>query len=312
MAVEATGTATPQGTPSAPPTNAGVDPSKTSGARAVTAPFQITSLQNRDRWFKGLFYSAHGVGKTQLGASAVDVEWMNDVLFISAESGEETLYDNPYIENLDRLHTIKVTNFKQVAHIQEFLRAYCSARDRNDVPTMRKLWLQVTGLEAEEPPRFKTVIIDSLTEVEVYCVYQLLNIDIASGKVGEDIDTAGWPEFRKNNEMVKLLVRAYRDLPMHVIFLCAQNFTQDEQKRYHYAPALTGKLASQVQGFVDMVGWITTGAAGEDGVAPRRMFVQPVSGGPKFDAKNRKAVYKGAWFDNPSMKSIMLAIGMTK
>src|SRR5690606_20279669 len=140
------------------------------------APFQITSLQNRDRWFKALIYGAHGSGKTQLAASSVDVDFMNDVLMISAESGEETLYDNPYIENIDRIYTIKVTKFMQVAQIQEFLRAYCSARDRNDVPTMRKLWLQASGIDAPEPPRFRTVIIDSLTEVEAYCVYQLLNI----------------------------------------------------------------------------------------------------------------------------------------
>ena len=127
--------------------------------------------------------------------------------------------------------------------------------------------------------------------------------------ISGDIDTAGWPEFRKNNEMVKMLCRAFRDLPMHVIFICAEQWSQDEHKRYHYTPALTGKLSSQVQGFMDIVGWIVPGPVPEGKEeAPRRVYIQPVGGTggmPKFDAKNRRPVYTKAYFDDPSMDSIM-------
>ncbi len=311
--VDVAGSAIPAGAKPAAQVGAGADPTKATQFKPVAAPFQITGMQERDRWFKGLFYGKHGAGKTELAGTAVDCDMMNDVIMIDAEAGDMTIYDSPRIKHPERLHHIRATTFKQVALIQEFLKAYCSARDRGDKATMLKLYRQVTGdTDRVEPPNYRTVIIDSLTEVEVYCVYQLLNISIEGNNIGDDIDTAGWPEFRKNNEMVKLLVRAFRDLPMHVIFLCAESYTQDEQKKHHYAPALTGKLASQVQGFVDMVGYIVVGPSDGTKEAPRRVYIQPISGGAKFDAKNRRSVYAKPFFDDPSMQSIMKDIGLLK
>jgi hypothetical protein len=307
--VEVAGSAIPGAKPAAP-NAAPSDPSKTSGAAKVSAPFQITAMKDRDRWLKMIIYGKHGAGKTELAGSAVDVPQMRDVVMIDAESGDMTLHDSTRIKNPDLMHHIRVTSFSQVAYVQEFLKAYCSARDRGDIKTMSKLYFQVTGVQTDTPPNYRTVIVDSLTEVEVYCVYQLLKINPESTHIGDDIDTAGWPEFRKNNEMVKLMVRAFRDLPMHVIFVCAESYTQDEQKKHHYSPALTGKLASQVQGFVDIVGWITVGQSDGKEEAPRRVFIQPISGGPKFDAKNRRSVYKAPFFDNPSMMSIMKDVGL--
>lgn len=293
------------------------DPSKTTGQiRAINAPFQITTLHKADRWLKMILYGRHGAGKTELAATAVDVPEMNEVLFISAESGLMTVYDSPRVKAFEKIHNIPVTTFKQVAYIHEFLAAYCKARDAGNKAAMAKLYSQVTGIPVEElsdPPIFRTVVIDSLTELEAYCTYGILNIDANKVMRDGDMDVAGWPEFRKNNEMVKLLVRAFRDLPMHIIMTCAEQWTQDEQKRYHYTPALTGKLSAQVQGFVDIVGWITVGQLQEGQIeAPRRVYVQPLAAGPKFDAKNRRPVFRGAFFDNPSMGSIMKDIGMLK
>jgi hypothetical protein len=285
------------------------DPTKTAGARQVSAPFQISSVQSRDRWFKGLFYGAHGAGKTELAASAVDVPQMGDVLLVDAESGDSTVYDSDRIKNWDQIEHIKVSNFNTVARIQEFLKAHCAARDDGDKAKLQRLWDMVRDPDnpRETSPIFKTVIIDSLTEVEAYCTYQILKMDIDKIPNEDQMDVAGWPEFRKNNEMVKLLVRAFRDLEMNVIFLCAQGYTQDERKKFHYGPLLTGKLGGQVQGFVDMVGYIVVGQAdNETGTAPRRVYVQPVDvGGARFDAKNRRPQFKGAFFDNPTMMDIM-------
>lgn len=290
------------------------DPTKTSGSAAISAPFRISTVQNRDRYFKGLFYGRHGAGKTELAASAVDVPFMQDVLMIDAESGDMTLYDSTRIVHSDRIHHIKVSDFRTVAVIQEFLQAYCAARDRGDKATMARLYAQVTGIQTQDPPSYRTVIIDSLTEVEAYCTYQVLKVDINNiqKELNSDIDVAGWPEFRKNNEMMKLLVRAFRDLPMHVIFVCAESYVQDERKVQHYSPALTGKLTSQVQGFVDMVGRVIVGEPNPDtGIAPRRVMVQPISGtGGKFDAKNRRSVFQKPFFENPTMSDIMRETGL--
>lgn len=295
------------------------DPSKSSNAiHAVGAPFQIQTSITRQSYLKFLVYAKHGAGKTELASTAVDVPEMGDVLVIDAEKGDATIKHSPRIKNADKIHNIPVSTFKTVAYIQEFLRAYCTARDANDVARMKDLFCRVTGLDPktlpdESVPRYRTVIIDSLTEVEVYCTYGILGINVDKVMKDGDMDVAGWPEFRKNNEMVKLLVRAFRDLPMHVIFVCAEAYSQDEQKKYHYTPALTGKLSAQVQGFVDIVGWLTVGTPQEGQIeAPRRLYVQPIGGGPKFDAKNRLSKWRQAYFDNPSMSDIMKGTGLLR
>jgi hypothetical protein len=123
-----------------------------------------------------------------------------------------------------------------------------------------------------------------------------------------EVDVAEWAEFRKNNQMMQLVIRAYRDLPINVILICHAAFTQDELKRMLYAPGLTGKLAKQVQGFVDIVGYLKVGELPADGKsdAPRRLFLQPVG---KFDAKCRIASFKGSYLDNPTMEDIWDMLG---
>lgn len=298
-----------------------VDPTKASSRSPVNAPFQIAMMQDRDRWLKMLVYSKHGGGKTELLGSAVDVPQMRDVIMVDAESGDLTLNDSERIQNPELIHHIHINTFKQVAYVQEFLTAYCKARDNPDkvagTASMKKLYSQVSGIPIEEitnPPVYRTVIVDSLSEVEAYCTYQVLNID-EDKVLKEDggMDVAGWPEFRKNFEMMKLLVRAFRDLPMHVLFACAEGYTKDENSRFHYAPLMTGKLASQVQGFVDVVGRIVVSQApNESGVYPRRIYIQPNTDGMRFDAKNRRSSYKKAFFDDPVMADVLKDLGLWK
>ena len=237
---------------------------------------------------------------------------MRDVLMIDAESGDMVLEDNPRIRQAGEIEHVRVTNFLQVARVQEFLKSHCARRDANDIQGMRQVEANLKGVdisEIKEPRKFKCVIIDSLSEIEAYCMYGLLKVnegEILTGS-SDEIDVARFDEFRKNNMMMQVLVRAFRDLPMHVIFVCAQQYTQDELKRFHYGPQLTGKLAAQVQGFVDIVGFLKAGQLDEKGIAPRRLFVQPID---RFDAKNRRASYPGAFFDDPTMSTIMKGIGL--
>lgn len=291
----------------------------TTGAQVVkkAPPFRLSGLRASDRWLKILIYGQHGAGKTTLAASAADIPDMGDVFMINAESGEMVIEDNDRVKNPDNIDVAEVVNFKAVAKMHEFLSAHCRLRDLGTpeaTEKMRQYEAMLKGCEPEEivePRRYRTVIIDSLTEVEAYCMYALLGIsgEFDIGQIDENMKTAEFAEYKKNNNMVNLLVRAFRDLPMHVIILCGQVYEQDEQKRFHYGPALTGKLRSQVQGYFDIVGYLAIGKATEAGNTPRRLYVQPVG---KWDAKNRRAAYKEPFFEDPTMQSILKKVGLLK
>ena len=275
-------------------------------------PFAISSVRKGDRWLKILIYGRQGAGKTTLAGSAVDVSRMRDVLFINIESGDLTFEDNPRIQNVDKLDQVEVNNFKQVAKIYEFLSSHCKFRDTDNQEKLRQYESWLKGCDPEdikEPRKYRTVVIDSLTELEAYCMYGLLGIhgEFDITQIDDDMKTAEFSEYKKNNNMVNLLVRAFRDLPMNVVIVAAQEYAQDELKRFHYTPALTGKLKTQVQGYFDIVGYLSRATPDDKGNAPTRLYIQPIG---KFDAKNRRASYKESFFDDPTMSSIMKAVGL--
>jgi hypothetical protein len=210
----------------------------------------------------------------------------------------------------------------QLVKLYSFLQNHCRARDKGDEEMLIRMQnavfhgdIDATGApnnpnlyEGERLRRYHTVIIDSLTEVEAQNLATTLNLDAQGIEVGGDTQTAGWDEYRKNNHTMQRNVRAMRDLDLNVIFICAQSYTQDELKRFHYGPAMTGKLATQIQGFVDVVGWLIVGL-NEAQKPVRRLAVQPHTG-PKADAKNRFAKYKEPYFEDPTMEDLMVGFGL--
>lgn len=303
--VKPKGVVTPKGNAPTPP--------------VVKAPaFRIETFETRARFLKMMVYGDYGTGKTHLTGTACQVPEMHDVIMINAESGDLTLQQ--FAEEHE-LSIITCTKFKQIARVYEYLRQHCIARDAGNFDKLRELQAFYTGVEPsaiKEPKQFFTVIVDSLTEIEDYCMNDLLGItDIT--KLDDEVISAEWAEYKKQNSMIRRMIRNFRDLPMHVLFTCAQTYTQDDKKRRQYAPQLTGKLSSQVQGFMDIVGYLVVAQANEQteeekkeakktGLAPRRLYIQPSPTG-KFQAKCRFQ-YNQPYIDDPHVRKIAECVGI--
>lgn len=294
-------------------------PQQTGGGGTKTASgpgaFQIRSMSNTNhsKFLNLLVYGKHGAGKTTLAASAADVPQMNDVLVIMAEGGEVVFEDNDRISNYEGLDVVKVDRIEQFQKIYEFLKAHVSMRDNPAMEAqLQQLQEMVFGGFDGRLRRYRTVIVDSLSEIEAYCMAKILNLDAIGLDSGEEMEVAGFPQFRKNLHIMQRAIRQFRDLQIHTIFTCAESWSQDERKAYSYTPKLTGQLSGIAQGFFDIVGWIVVGQKAAEGeAAPRRMFVQPQAQ-PKADAKCRLATYKSDFFDNPVMKDILVGTGYIK
>lgn len=275
-------------------------------ARRIAAPaFRIRTAKPKVRYSNTLIYGEYGSGKTTLAASADDVPDMRDVLFISVEAGDKSIENRPNIDVVD-IHT-----YAQFARVFEFLVKHCEARDSNNIDVLRKLEQQFKAYqdengvwqlpEIEKPKQYKTVIIDTLTEVQKYCMYQLLGINVGTFALDMEPDNPQFAEWGRSAEMIRLLIRSFRDLPMHTIMVAARLEEQDERKRFHYKPALPGKLANEVQGFFDTVGLLVSAPAAEGGKTMRRLYLEP---GQTFQAKNRFVNFSGQYIDNPTMAQL--------
>jgi AAA domain len=285
--------------------------------------FEIMSNVNAIRWLKALIYAEYGVGKTFLTGTAAGVPEMRDVLLISAEAGDLTLYDPDSPYNFNMIDIVNVQDFKTAGRVHDFLRLHCSVRDRaaagdqESIHNLRTLQARLLPnvIDPDRLRLYRTTIIDSLYEVESFCMYQLLGVT-SDTIIDEEINKGGWDEIGQQRIMIHRLIRGFRNLPMNILFTCPRMSRKpDKESREVYMPMMTGKLASEVQGFVDIVGHLVAGDlktedSGEeipDVSIARRMYIQP---GPRFRAKSRFTRYKKPYFDNPTMPQIVEAVGL--
>jgi hypothetical protein len=184
-----------------------------------------------------------------------------------------------------------IQTYRQFAQSYETLKAHVAFRDSNNIKGLRMIECQLRGVEMLEkigwqpttidpakvvaemtaaiqklsqnaealetliphPKKFKTVIIDSLTEAQKYCMYQILGIDPLTQKLDKEPDSAEWKDWGSSREMIQFLVRRFRDLEIHSIFVAAVDEDQDAKKKWYFTPMLPGKLSKDVQGLVDVV-----------------------------------------------------------
>ena len=285
-------------------------------ANVAAQAFKISSMDDEFQYLTMLVYGVPGSGKTTLCATAADVDDMADVLMIDIESGKLTIKNNARIKNKGRIDAIRVTSYKQLAEVHKFLQAHCRLRDSKSPDAETKLralqakFMECKPEDIKKVRRYHTVIIDSLSELDALCIYELLGLstdmDLSEAMDDGEMEVAQFAEYKKNNQIMQLIVRAYRDLPINALFTCHVASQQNDLKQIFYSPSLTGKLKNQVQGFVDLVGYLRVAELKEgQSEAPRRMYFQPVG---KFDAKTRLANLDGSYFDNPTMADIWDAV----
>lgn len=205
--------------------------------QVAQAVFNMRQMEDIYDYQNILLYGDFGTGKTYLAGTALLEESMHDILYISLEGGEKTLKEIARVcreKNIDpnRIMVVPIQTYSQYSNIYEFLKIHIQARDKNDIITLRRLEAQVRGMKPTDdngnpvslqspqamaewdalletvipnPRKFHTVITDSLTEAQKYCMYQLLGIDPLKQKLDAEPDSAEWKD---------QLVHSYEHLSM--------------------------------------------------------------------------------------------------
>lgn len=216
--------------------------------------------------------------------SAAAVDSMSPVLFIDVEGGIKTVrHDFPDIkvvrvrDRFDDKGRLVKTSWEVLADIYEDLRKGVA---------------------------YKTVVVDSLTEAQKMAMYSVMARTVQNDPT-RDPDIPAQRDWGKSGEMVRRMVRAFRDLDCHVLFTCLENQVKDANDgSVTIVPSLPGKLAFEIAAFLDVVLYMYARSEnledGQKGIV-RRVLSQPTG---KYIAKDRSG-HLPTTMDNPDMQSII-------
>jgi hypothetical protein len=192
--------------------------------------------------FNMLIYGRSGVGKTWLAGSSYAVPEMRRVLYIDIEGGVLTLKKAfPGVER------VRISSWKQMQQLYDGL--YAGGHG------------------------FNTVVIDSLTEIQKFNMDEIMRKLIEANEA-RDEDVPSLREWGKNLEQIRRFVRAFRDLPLNVIFTALEREDTDRLKRPIKLPSLSGKMAGEVAAFLDIVLYYNMKEVTEDGEAKQVRVLQ--------------------------------------
>jgi len=98
--------------------------------------------------------------------------------------------------------------------------------------------------------KYETVVLDTLGNIQKKSMDKILGADKTKATI------ADW---QLNIEMIRKLVRVFRDLPMNVIIICHETFVTDDStgEIIRIQPMLQGKsLPNEVCAYMDIVGYM--------------------------------------------------------
>jgi hypothetical protein len=265
-----------------------------------------------------LIYGQSGVGKTILSATASKLD--GNTFLISSESGLVGVSNKKFKDQIDteKITAYAIDNFIDFNEYYEFLSEHCELVMQYDAATGEakekladKIWELEDGgkrPKGKKPTIYRTVVIDSLTEAQKRSMDRIIdskNKVKSGGSFGGGIDfekaTATLQDYGVNTQQMRKLVRAFRELPMNIIFIALESELKDDVTgEVTVGPALTAKLSSDVVTYVDIIGRLYT-QKNQDGKLDRKLLLQPYS---KYIAKDRTGLL-GIGLTNPTIKTIV-------
>lgn len=212
------------------------------------------------KYLNVLFHAFGGLGKTTACASACLDPRTAPVLVCDFEGGAPI-------------------RFAKMPKGTYTIRSIRSVKDLNDIyEYLRK---------GDHP--YKSVVLDSLTEIQklglMEFVYGPGGIDKSFMGSVINVKTAEIQHWGKSGSQMGMIVRYFRDLPMHVFFTTLTQTTKDELTgKITYNIALPGKQADEVPGIPDIVGYIDVVKDAATKQDVRAIYFQPTG---KVIAKDR-------------------------
>lgn len=190
------------------------------------SPFKldIEKLEERDKTANILVYGNMGVGKTEFASTAP-----RSILWLEAEGGTNT------IGNAKGIDIARMAGLESYREALRYLQA--------------------------NPNAYETVVIDSISETQAAVMSEIMRAISSDPMSDRDEFAPQLGEWGKLTGVMRSIIRAYRDLPTHLVLTALTR--EDEDKltgKVKVKPGLTPALADDVSEFMDAVIYMGTSA----------------------------------------------------
>jgi hypothetical protein len=235
-----------------------------------------------------LVYGDSGVGKTWFAGTANEDKRTAPVLWLDLEGGIRTL--GPKVRKLSdakdigtpeegKIDVLRVKDWKTLQAAYDFLYK-TTYKDKRKV--------------------YKTVVLDSATELNYMALQSVLG---DAGKQRLEPDVPEIRDYLKTSSMMKVLLRAFRDIEgLHVVLLAlAQVKNEETSTLAKISPSMLGKLSTEIMALFEYTGYLKISVKGE-----REMIFQPES---RISAKERSIPGKAIkMITDPTMTKLLDSI----
>lgn len=192
---------------------------------ALREKLNVKSAADASRQVKMLLMGDPGSGKTLLAGTAADIPELCPILYLDVEGGV-------------------VTNAKYPEDILQ-------ARPIKNIQQMETVW----NILDKERGYYKTVIVDSLSELQKLDMAIIMAAAKKRSKTPEliDVEVPSPREYLMSQVHMRDIVREYRDLGLHVIFI-THSKTEEKAGKTKILPQVPGQQAAELAGFLSIVG----------------------------------------------------------
>ncbi len=179
--------------------------------------------------FNCLICGESGVGKTPFAATLAECEQTSPCLFMDVDMGTMSI-----VSKL-RPTVVEITAWSQVQRLYSLLK--------------NQRWDELAELLGTEPLEYKSVVVDSGTELE----YILRKSVVLANEHG-DKEIPSQPDYLKTQERFRSLYRAFRDLPLTLVMTTGiRDLKDDVMGMVKFFPSFQPGLTRDLVRMTDLV-----------------------------------------------------------
>lgn len=194
-------------------------------------------IGRESQWTTWLLFGDSKAGKTSLASLAPRP------IILNRDNGTSSLmYD-------DRYEHVRITDIRTGTDLEN-------------------AWDNLVGVGKKNWTKRQTVILDDLSSIQQMIMDELM-ARVTERDPRRQADDPSKKEYGVLGNRLRRWIRKFKDLPMHKIFVCGQQYDEELEQ---FKPALIGAMRNQIAHYCDGVAYLR--CSKKDGTT-RRLFLRP-------------------------------------